>query len=213
MARLSDYGINIDDASNSRKVIIQGHEFPVVFTMETMEYIADVYGGDYSQFESDMNSMLRKKENQINSGNLSASDLKIMRALIYGMLRTGGLEESPGTIFKFLGMNSEVLSAYAACMEIFADQTFQVEDLKKIEEATRLSKSASKKKEKQEESEEVGTPWSFYFYVALTLLNWSEGFFLKSTPNLWLKSYLHWLKNNTDFDPPESITMDKSPWW
>ncbi|HAQ6793422.1 TPA: hypothetical protein IXZ54_003153, partial [Enterococcus faecium] len=79
--------------------------------------------------------------------------------------------------------------------------------------ATRLSKSASKKKEKQKESEEIGTPWSFYIYVALTLLNWSESFFLKSTPNLWLKSYLQWLQQNTDFEPPQSVTMDKSPWW
>lgn len=146
MARLSDYGINIDDVSNSRKVIIQGHGFPVVFTMETMEYIADVYDDDYSQFETAMNSMLRKKENQINSGNLSASDLKIMRALIYGMLRTGGLEESPETIFKFLGLNSEVLSAYAACMEIFADQTFQVEDLKKSKKPQDFQKAQAKRK-------------------------------------------------------------------
>ena len=146
MARLSDYGINIDDVSNARKVIIQGHELPVVFTMETMEYIADVYGGDYSQFEADMNSMLKKKQNQITSGNLSASDLKIMRALIYGMLRTGGLEESPGAIFQFLGMNGEVLSAYAACMEIFADQTFQVEDLKKSKKPQDFQKAQTKRK-------------------------------------------------------------------
>lgn len=146
MARLSDYGININDASNVRNITIQGHEFPVVFTMETMEYIADIYGGDYSIFETDMNSMLQKKQNQITSGNLSASDLKIMRALIYGMLRTGGLEESPGTIFKFLGMNGEVLSAYAACMEIFADQTFQVEDLKKSKKPQDFQKAPIKRK-------------------------------------------------------------------
>ncbi len=44
--------------------------------MQTMEFIADVYGGDYSQFESDMNAMLSKKEGQISSANLSPSDLK-----------------------------------------------------------------------------------------------------------------------------------------
>ena len=75
MARLADYGIHVKDLGNSRNVMIQGHEFPVVFTMETMEYIADVYGGDYSQFENDMNSMLKRKENQINSSNLTAGDL------------------------------------------------------------------------------------------------------------------------------------------
>lgn len=147
MARLADYGIHVEDLGNSRNVMIQGHEFPVVFTMETMEYIADVYGGDYSQFENDMNSMLKRKENQINSSNLTAGDLKIMRALIYGMLKTGGLDESPDTIFKFLGMNGEVLSAYAACMEIFADQTFQVEDLKKSKKPQDFQKVQPKRKQ------------------------------------------------------------------
>lgn len=146
MARLADYEIHVEDLGNSRNVMIKGHEFPVVFTMETMEYIADVYGGDYSQFEDDMNSMLKRKENQINSSNLTASDLKIMRALIYGMLKTGGLDESPETIFKFLGMNGEVLSAYAACMEIFADQTFQVEDLKKSKKPQDFQKVQPKRK-------------------------------------------------------------------
>ena len=95
MARLSDYGIHVEDLKNSATVTIQGVEFPISFTMQTMEFIADVYGGDYSQFESDMNAMLYKKEGKISSANLSPSDLKIMRALIYAMLRTGGLEENP----------------------------------------------------------------------------------------------------------------------
>lgn len=131
MARLVDYGIIVGDLDNIRVISIKGHEFPVVFTMETMEFIADIYDGDYSQFENDMNDFLKKSGGQINSGNLSPSDLKIMRSLIYGMLRTGGLEESPETIFKFLGMSGEILEAYGACMEIFTDQAFQVEDLKK----------------------------------------------------------------------------------
>lgn len=84
-----------------------------------------------------------------------------MRALIYAMLRTGGLEEDPETIFKFLGMSGEVLSAYSTCMEIFASQTFQVEDLKNPR-SHKTFKSASKRR-KTKESEEIGTPWSFIF--------------------------------------------------
>lgn len=99
-----------------------------------------------------------------------------MRALIYAMLRTGGLEEDPETIFKFLGMSGEVLSAYSTCMEIFASQTFQVEDLKKSKKPQDFQKRKQKER-KTKESEEIGTPWSFYIYVALTLLNWSESFF------------------------------------
>lgn len=146
MARLVDYGIHVEDLKNSAVVAIQGAEFPISFTMQTMEYIADVYGGDYSQFESDMNAMLSKKEGRISSANLSPSDLKIMRALIYAMLRTGGLEENPETIFKFLGMSGEVLSAYSACMEIFASQTFQVEDLKKSKKPQDFQKTQAKRK-------------------------------------------------------------------
>ncbi|EJX93056.1 hypothetical protein [Enterococcus faecium] len=146
MARLSDYGINVEDLKNSATVTIQGVEFPISFTMQTMEFIADVYGGDYSQFESDMNAMLYKKEGKISSANLSPSDLKIMRALIYAMLRTGGLEEDPETIFKFLGMSGEVLSAYSTCMEIFASQTFQVEDLKKSKKPQDFQKAQAKRK-------------------------------------------------------------------
>ena len=146
MARLSDYGIHVEDLKNSAVVAIQGAEFPISFTMQTMEYIADVYGGDYSQFESDMNAMLSKKEGRISSANLSPGDLKIMRALIYAMLRTGGLEENPETIFKFLGMSGEVLSAYGTCMEIFANQTFQVEDLKKSKKPQDFQKAQAKRK-------------------------------------------------------------------
>lgn len=146
MARLSDYGIHVEDLKNSATVTIQGVEFPISFTMQTMEFIADVYGGDYSQFESDMNAMIYKKEGKISSANLSPSDLKIMRALIYAMLRTGGLDENPETIFKFLGMSGEVLSAYSTCMEIFASQTFQVEDLKKSKKPQDFQKAQAKRK-------------------------------------------------------------------
>ncbi len=44
-------GIHVEDLKNSAVVTIQGAEFPISFTMQTMEFIADVYGGDYSQFE------------------------------------------------------------------------------------------------------------------------------------------------------------------
>lgn len=145
MARLSDYGIHVEDLTNSREIMIQGHKFPVVFTMETMEHIADIYGGDYSVFEKDMNDMIKRSGGRIAANSLKATDLKIMRALIYGMLRTGGLEESPEVIFQFLGMNGDVLTAYAACMEIFSDQTFQVEDIKKSKKPQDFQKAQPKR--------------------------------------------------------------------
>lgn len=154
MAKLSDYGIVLDDLTNCQKVQIQGHEFPVVFTMETMEYIADIYGGDYSIFETDMNDMIRRMNGEISSSNLTPKDLKIMRALIYGMLKTGGLDETPDTIIRFIGMNQSVLEIYGVCMEIFSDQTFQVEDLKKSKkpqdyQPARKTQSKRKKNKKK----------------------------------------------------------------
>ena len=209
MAKLADYGIVVSDTPT---VTIKGHQFPILLTMETMEHIADIYDDDYSKFEEDMNAMLNKSGGRISSKELSASDLKIMRALIYGMLKTGGLDETPETIFKFLGMNSTVVEVYGACMEVFAAQNFQDVDVKKSKKPQDYQ-TPQQKKNKEKTQTEVGTPWAFYLYVALTLLGWSEGFFLKSTPNLWLKSYIQWLTSNTEFEPPASVTMDKSPWW
>lgn len=131
MAKLSDYGINIDQLENSAVVNIQGKDLPISLTMETLEYIADIYGGDYSKFENDMNDMIARVGEELTSSTLTPSDLKIMRTLIYGMLKTGGLDEDSDTIFKFLGMNNNVLTIYSVCMQIFSSQTFQVEDLKK----------------------------------------------------------------------------------
>lgn len=144
MAKLSDYGFQIDNLENTSICMIKGKEFPVSFTMETMEYIADIYGGDYAQFEADMNKMLKKSKGRITSSNLASSDLKIMRSLIYGMLRTGGLDESSETIFNFLGMSGDVLSIYSVCMEIFTRQAFQVEDLKKSKKPQDFQKAKRK---------------------------------------------------------------------
>ncbi|MDN3202437.1 hypothetical protein P0E66_15100, partial [Enterococcus faecalis] len=71
MAKLVDYGIVISDTPT---VTIQGRQFPILLTMETMEYIADVYDDDYSKFEADMNEMINKSGGRISSKDLSASD-------------------------------------------------------------------------------------------------------------------------------------------
>lgn len=149
MARLADYGINVSDFSNVQEIEIRGTAFPIAFTLETMEYIADVYDGDYAEFETAMNNMLKKADGKLTSSTLSPADLKIMRALIYGMLKTGGLEETPETIFQFLGMSADVLTAYSACMEIFAKQTFQVEDLKKSKKPQDYQKAQAKRNPKK----------------------------------------------------------------
>ncbi|EDP67305.1 hypothetical protein CAT7_07433 [Carnobacterium sp. AT7] len=53
-------------------------------------------------------------------------------------------------------------------------------------------------------------------YVALTLLNWDLDFFLKSTPKLWLKSFiLHLETNNPDVfkKGKDTMSISESPYW
>lgn len=68
---------------------------------------------------------------------------------------------------------------------------------------------------KKSNPEEIETPWDFYVYVAISLLNWDINFFLKATPKLWLKSYVQWLetKNPDLFENSQTLTIDKSPFW
>lgn len=75
-------------------------------------------------------------------------------------------------------MNEEVLQVYSVCMRIYAPKQFQEVDLKNPK-ATRLSSLKTQKEKSKAKSQEepLGTPWDFYLYVALTLLNWSEDFF------------------------------------
>ena len=75
-----------------------------------------------------------------------------MRALIYAMLKTGGLEDDPEDIFLFLGMNRLSLDVYGVCMEIFTNQTFQVEDIKKSTSDNTFKPSKQTQKEKIETS-------------------------------------------------------------
>lgn len=131
MAKLSDYGIKLEDIDSSEKIKIRGQYFPVDFHMESMEYIAHVYGDDYSKFEQATNEMLKRMDGQLTTAKLTSSDLKIMRSLIYAMVRTGGLEEDCETVSKLVGIGNDMLEAYSVCMKIFSNNNFQVGDLKK----------------------------------------------------------------------------------
>ena len=65
------------------------------------------------------------------------------------MLKTGGLDETPETIFKFLGMNSTVVEVYGACMEVFAAQNFQDVDVKKSKKPQDYQTPQQKKNKKK----------------------------------------------------------------
>lgn len=134
MAKLSDYGIKVNELDNVSKVKIDGHMFPVVLSFEAFEYIADVYGEDYSVFEDDLNDFLKRSNGEIRMSAIRKSDWQLVKSLVYGMLRAGGLEEKPTTIFTWLGMRPETIKVFSACMQIFSKQNFQEEDLKKSKE-------------------------------------------------------------------------------
>ncbi len=52
-------------------------------------------------------------------------------------------------------------------------------------------------------------------YVATSLLNWTPEFLLSVTPNLFLKSYILWLKANAPdtIEERETVYMDQVPFW
>ncbi|EAD0080281.1 hypothetical protein AWI85_05970 [Listeria monocytogenes] len=125
MAKLRDL---VDVNINDNYITIQGVNFRVLFTMRSFEYIAEAYGKGYKVFEKDMHKLIKK-------GQFTASEheLKIMRSLIYAMVRTGGTEcdfdELEGAI-----PITELKDIYITVMNIFSQQTFQVEDNERIKQ-------------------------------------------------------------------------------
>lgn len=149
MARLSDFGIQVDKLSNQDTVTIDGHDFPIVLSHESIEYIGIVYGDDYEEFQNHLNDFLKRSEGEITLGKIRANDWKIIKSLVYGMLRAGGLEETPHTIFTWLGMRSETVQVFAKCMQVFSKNTFQVEDLKKSTKPQDYQKPKRRKRNKK----------------------------------------------------------------
>lgn len=154
MARLSDYGINVKKLSNYDTVHIDGHDFPIVLSHEAIEYIGIVYGDDYEQFQKDLNDFLKRSKGKISTANIKSNDWKIIKSLVYGMLCAGGLEESPQTIFTWLGMRDETVEVFGKCMEVFSKNAFQVTDLKKSKkpqdyQQTQIKSNKKRKKNKR----------------------------------------------------------------
>lgn len=149
MAKLSDYGIKVEKLSNYSTVRIDGHNFPVVLSHEALEYIGVVYGDDYQKFEDDLNDFLKRSKGSLSVGQVKSSDWKIIKALVYGMLAAGGLEDSPKDVFAWLGFRNETVEVFTACMEIFSKNTFQVEDIKKSKKPQDYQKAKKNHNRKQ----------------------------------------------------------------
>lgn len=123
MARLSDL-INVEN--NLRHITVQDAKIPIHFGMDAMEYIADIYEDDYSVFEQDLSTEFTGK----NKVEASRKNMKIIRALIYGMVRSGGTECTPEELHRSIPF-SQLPGVYETCLNVFMEQNFSVDDLKK----------------------------------------------------------------------------------
>ncbi|ALF01597.1 MULTISPECIES: hypothetical protein [Bacillus] len=125
MARLSDL-VNVNITRNSIK--IQGVTIPVVFTFESFPYVEEAYGTPYHEFEKEMNDMLGKGQ-----FSLGENEAKLMRALIYAMVRSGGTECTLAELKGAIPMN-DLPDIFIVVYEIFSGQTFQTSDMEKLKQ-------------------------------------------------------------------------------
>ena len=112
---------------NSETISIQGVQIPIMFAMETFNYVQQAYGKSYKIFENDLNKMLGK-EGKVNVG---TKEMKIMYSLIYGMVRSGGtectLQEIRGSI-----KVTELQDIFQKVLDIFNEQDFQQKDIDRL---------------------------------------------------------------------------------
>lgn len=123
MARLRDL---VNTNINKDVIRIQGVEIPVIFTMQSFPYVEEAYRKPYHLFERDLNSMLGKR-----SFKLGKKEAKLMHALIYSMVRSGGTECTPSEIENSIPM-SDLPAIFQVVIDIFSNQNFQKSDMEKM---------------------------------------------------------------------------------
>lgn len=123
MARLSDLvNVNI----NRDVIKIQGVEIPVIFTMKSFPYVEEAYGKPYHIFEKDLNRMLQKGKVTIGK-----NEIKLMNALIYAMVRSGGTDCTPAELENSIPIY-DLPEIFNVALRIFDNQNFQKSDMDKI---------------------------------------------------------------------------------
>jgi hypothetical protein len=126
MAKLKDL-IKLDDQQDIIK--IQGVDIPVRFDMQSFDFIEEAYGSSYPQFEKDMNKMLQGKQVNMSTG----ATFKLMMAMIYGMVRSGGTECTPAELKQAISIK-DVADIFKQVIEIWQGQYFQSADGEKIKQ-------------------------------------------------------------------------------
>ncbi len=123
MAKLRD----LVDVNINRNVIqIQGAEIPVIFTFKSFPFVEEAYGKPYHIFEKDLNRMMKKGRLQ-----LGKNEIKLMNALIYSMVRSGGTEATIYEIENAIPLN-DLPDIFDVVLKIFNNQIFQQSDAAKM---------------------------------------------------------------------------------
>jgi hypothetical protein len=123
MAKLSDLvNVNI----NRDTIKIQGVSIPVIFTMKSFPFVEEAYGKAYHLFEKEINKMLIT-----GTVVLGRKETKLMYALIYAMVKSGGTDCTPYELENSIPI-SDLEGIFQTVLDIFNRQNFQMEDMKKI---------------------------------------------------------------------------------
>ncbi|MBF0021166.1 hypothetical protein HAX41_13605 [Enterococcus faecalis] len=123
MAKLRDL-VNVN--VNVDHIKIQGEKIPIMFSMSALDYIQEAYGKPYPVFERDLNNMMKQKQ-----VTLRGNELKLIRSLMYGMVRAGGTECTIKELEGAIAIN-EIVSAYETVMDVFMNGNFQQKDLETV---------------------------------------------------------------------------------
>lgn len=128
MPKLSDL---INTEINKDTIKIQGVSIPVMFTMETFNYVQAGYGKSYPVFERDLNQMLTAAGGKVKVGN---REMKIMYSLIYGMVKTAGTDCTMQEIRGGIPIQ-DLQDIFQTVLDIFQEQDFQQKDIKKFRQS------------------------------------------------------------------------------
>lgn len=131
MAELSEL---IDTGRTNNAITLHGIgkggsdvELPVMFTMGTLDYVAEAYGKSFAQFEKDMNKMMGKPIL------MQGKELKVLNALIYGVVRSGGTETTPDELARIIPFG-DMTSVAETVMAVFNASYFQSKDVAKLKD-------------------------------------------------------------------------------
>lgn len=125
MAKLRDL-VNVNINLNTIK--IQGVDIPVIFTFESFPYLEQAYGKPYRLWESDLNRMMQKGK-----VSLGKSESKLIRSLIYAMVRSGGTDCTMHELEGAIPLQ-DLPEVFQKALAIFNNQNFQTSDAKRIKQ-------------------------------------------------------------------------------